>query len=114
VVLIVACHYMSAPPLKMAPKPRATELPLAPYDDGQDQSSRWHIHESTSPPDALSLVLEQMALINARQDAHARETTALRHRDTLRDAPRVHTQPLVELPPPPQLIRAHTISMEDN
>jgi hypothetical protein len=41
------------------------------------------------PPNALSLVLEQMALINTRLDAHATETTALRHRDALRDAPLV-------------------------
>jgi hypothetical protein len=45
-------------------------------------------------PDALSLVLEQMALINARLDAHATKITALRHRDAMRDAPPIYTLPI--------------------
>jgi hypothetical protein len=44
------------------------------------------------PPDAHSLVLEEMALINVRLDAHATETATLRHRDALRDAPTVQSE----------------------
>jgi hypothetical protein len=50
---------------------------------------------NSTPPDALSLVLEQMALISARRDAQVTKTAPMRQRDTLRDAPYVHAQPPV-------------------
>jgi hypothetical protein len=47
-----------------------------------------HLGHLLSPPDAIALVPEQMALINAQFDAHAIESAARRQRDALRDIPR--------------------------
>jgi hypothetical protein len=55
-------------------------------------------------PPRMLLVLEKMALINARLDSHANESATHRQRDALCDKPRlVHTTPPVELPHPPPL-----------
>jgi hypothetical protein len=88
----------------MGPKSLAAELPAAPPHDGDDQSSRPSTHDSTTPPYALSLVLELMAMINARLGAHATETCAPRRRDALRDAHLVQTQHSVQGDQPPFLV----------
>jgi hypothetical protein len=52
------------------------------------------------PPDAIALVLEQMALINARMDVEATEIVAQRQGDAQRDNPRpVQAPTRVEFPP---------------
>jgi hypothetical protein len=73
----------------MAPKLHATGPLADTHDAREEQSSRKSTRDSTPPPDALSLVLEQMAIINARLDAHATATAAPRQLDALRDAPLV-------------------------
>jgi hypothetical protein len=55
-----------------------------------------------TPPDAVALVMEQMALINARVDAQAIETAAQPQCDAQRDTPRpVQAAALVQRPSPP-------------
>jgi hypothetical protein len=55
----------------MAPKLRAAEQPADTLDDREEQSSIHSTRDSPPPTDSFSLVLEQMAFINARLDAHA-------------------------------------------
>jgi hypothetical protein len=51
----------------MAPKPRSADSPPLAFADSPDSSSQ---HSSLDPTyDTLALVLQQMALINARLDA---------------------------------------------
>jgi hypothetical protein len=69
VVLTVACRY---PSVDMALKPRSDDPP--PLADSEGHNS---LQSSLAPSlDALALVLEQMALSNARLDAHASDAVA--------------------------------------
>jgi hypothetical protein len=65
----------------MAPKPRPAVYPAEPLEE-TDQSSR---DTPSPPPDAIVMVLEQMAFINVRFDERAAHAVAQRHRDAKRD-----------------------------
>jgi hypothetical protein len=81
VFLTAAYRY---PYVDMKPKTRFDDPPH--HADYEEHIS---LHSSLDPShDALALVLLQMALINARLDAHATGDDAQRHRDAQRDTPR--------------------------
>jgi hypothetical protein len=81
VVLTAACRY---PSVDMASKTRFDDPPPLANYEGHNS-----LHSSLAfSPNALALVLEQMALINARLDAQASNVDAHRHRDAQRDTPR--------------------------
>jgi hypothetical protein len=95
----------------MAPKTRSADSPLVSPPDSHDPSSQ----QSSLVPtldDTLALVMEQMALINARMDAQladaafvanaaANPTVAQRRRDAQREPPRDGHSVDPPTPPPP-------------
>jgi hypothetical protein len=100
---VATCRHLSAPSFTMAPKPRSAEPAMDAHADLEDKSSQYSSLDQ--PLHAIALVLEQMALVNARMDAHSTAITAHRQRDAKRDTPRhVQSTTPTHLPPPPSTI----------
>jgi hypothetical protein len=85
----------------MAPKPR----PAVPSAEAPEESYHGSRDTPSPPLDDVALVLEQMALINARLDEQATDATAQRQHDAHHDTP----TPTIEI----EIVLQHNISKLD-